>query len=502
MTERRHGWGEMLLPVAGLCMFFGLLATFWVGYIGSDDELYWNGATGWLAHVPYVGDSHWSLRHTMVIPIALARRIFGDGMPALVLPVLLYASGLISVSVIWMRRRAGRCAAIAGTVLLVTNPQFILLSSTAVIDIVETFFIVIALFFLDRGMAEFSSVTGGGPGNGRDVPWRALLLAGGLAGLAMLSRETTIFAVAAVGLLFLAGYGMPRRFYCIVAAGFLAVVLGELACLWAMTGNPLYRSTISLHHDSTINRWVDQGAGIPYVHPLVDPVVMLLLNHNFGVLTWIGVPLVFWLMRRGYLAGGARRMVVIVGTVALTWTVLAAGLWSLLPLTPRYYLLPSLGLSMLSGIALARLWLCGRRRLASLLGTLLVSANLLALSADNRNFMFGEHILVDLASGEPEIIHTDTETLRRAALLLHWKKMSDRVTSALPASGDLYFFNPARSGPGPRLGPDWPVVERRDVPETGIRWLACHAMPGNALPPAVKARLGCGRADVTLYRVP
>src|SRR5262249_34560542 len=159
---------------------------------------------------------------------------------------------------------------------------------------------------------------------------------------------------------------------------------------------------------STINRWADQGAAIPFIHPAMDPVIMLFLNHNFGVLAWIGLPLVIWLARqRDELTNEARRMAVLLGTLALTWAILAAGLWTLLPLFPRYYLISSVVISVLSGMALALIWQRGRPGVSILLGVFIVSGNLIALSADNRNFMFGEHILVELGSRDKRTIHTD-----------------------------------------------------------------------------------------------
>ena len=54
-----------VLLVAVAMMAFG-----WVGYYGSDDISYAAGGRGWLYDFPYVGDSHWTLRHTVVVPMA------------------------------------------------------------------------------------------------------------------------------------------------------------------------------------------------------------------------------------------------------------------------------------------------------------------------------------------------------------------------------------------------------------------------------------------------
>lgn len=485
--------GFVVLLTAAICAYLGLISLFSVGFQGSDDFLYWQGAGGWLAHVPYLGTSHWSLRHTLVIPMAITRLAFGNGMLAMLLPSLLYALGLIVVLSLWTRRAAGLAASTAAVALIVTNPQFVLLSSTANVDMVELFFILSAFALIHAAMDRTGMHrTEGG--------WNLLLLAGVSIGLAMLSRETTAFAVAAIGLLFLAGYGMHRARYFIIGIGFCCVVGLELAYFWAMTGNPLYRYAISGNHDSTINRWVEQGAAIPTLHPAIDPFTMLLLNHNFGLIAWVGIPLAIWLIRRGELDAPARRMAVLAIALALTWSVLAAGLWRLLPLTPRYFVLPSVIMSMLSGVALVRMWQRGWRRVPVLLGVLLVGVNILSLSLDNRNYMYGERTLVDIASREAVPIHTDPQTLRRAALLLEWKGVADRVMSGPPEPGGLFYYNPARASVRPQA--DWIVIERHGLPPTIGQWVVGHVIPADRLSPALLSKLGRGHPDVTLYSVP
>jgi len=323
-----------------------------------------------------------------------------------------------------------------------------------------------------------------------------------LLGLAALSRETSFFAMAALGCLFLAGYGMPRRCYVVIGLTFGTVVALEMAWLWLNTGDPLYRLHISARHDvgNEINRWANQGASIPIIHPAIDPFTMLLFNHYFGLLAWIGVPSVIWLIRRGKLEGRARHLVVMGGTLALTWAVVAAGLWKL-PLIPRYFLLPSLILAALTGVALVRQWQLGWRRLPVLLAAALLGTNVLSMSLDNINYMYGQHALVDIVEHQTGVIHTDPTTLRRAHLLLEWKHADARVTSAPPVSGDLFFHNPAWGAKGVQPAPGWPVVERRSLPEPLRQRLARALLPSGLLSPGLLKRLGPGHPDVILYRV-
>src|SRR5262245_58740797 len=63
-----------------------MLGLAWVGYVGSDDHSYARGALGWINEFPYVGKDHWTLRHTVVIPVALGFVIFGFREISLALP--------------------------------------------------------------------------------------------------------------------------------------------------------------------------------------------------------------------------------------------------------------------------------------------------------------------------------------------------------------------------------------------------------------------------------
>lgn len=421
--------------------------------------------------------------------MAATRALLSNGLPALLLPSLLYAVGVLIVAVIWTNRAAGLGAAAAAATLVVICPLFILLASVANVDVVEMFFILLAFSLIHRAMgAETPSAT-------------RLALADACLGLAMLSGKTSTFAVAAIGLLFLAGYGMRRGDFFLIGGGFVAVVGLETLYLWRLSGDMLCRDKIALNHDATINRWLPQGAGAPLIHPLIDPIAMLLLNHNFGLLTWIGVPLTVWLMRRGTLNAGAKRFAILTIALAATWALIAAAWWTELNLMPRYFLLPAAPVSMLAGVALARLWQRGRYRLAAMLGFVLVVANMLCMWINNRNYMHGEHELIAIAARVTEPIHTDPTTLRRLDLSLQWQGSANHVTDLPPSHGDLFYFNPAWPD-APKPGADWTVVERHGLPPTIGQIVARALLPAHMQSPSLTRELGRGAPDVTLHRLP
>lgn len=439
-------WQALVLLGGSLGTFLLLLWVFWVGYIGSDDTNYWMSAGRWLKQFPVLGTTHFDERWTLVLPIAAFRRIFGDAPISLFLPTLIYGMGIILVLVFWLFRRAGFVSAVAAAALIATNAQLVVGSSTATVDIAEAFFVSLALFSFDKGAETRSNI---------------ILFVSGLSlGFGVLSRETTGFVVVAFGVLFLTGFAISRWRYFVVGAGFAAVELLDVAFYSIYSGNPFYRWAIDANHaaNSPVDRWLDQGAGVPIIHPLLDPVTMIFLNPYFGLCAWIGLPLAAWLLLTENPASSIRCTAVLVASTTAIWSVLAAGLWHELTLIPRYFFFPSLGLSVLAALAIGRLWASRQQTLAAVLGALLVAGNLMGLVVDNRNFMFGEHELIRFVKSTGDNVHTDRATFLRSFLLLRWNGISNHVSDAPLKPGDIYYFNPTRVSDSVRPPPDWRVL--------------------------------------------
>src|SRR5689334_20978788 len=93
-----------LLVMMGL--FLALIVSAGIHYLGSDDVTYWAGGQGWLQHFPYIG-GHGTDRETIVLPLAAASRLLGNNIFALVLPTVLYSSGLIILLALWCKEVGG-----------------------------------------------------------------------------------------------------------------------------------------------------------------------------------------------------------------------------------------------------------------------------------------------------------------------------------------------------------------------------------------------------------
>src|SRR4051812_6811269 len=75
----------LIVAVAAFSAWLG-----WVGYIESDDWFYAEAARNWAAHFPFIGSTHWGLRHMIVLPMAASFAIAGLGEGSLVLPLMIY----------------------------------------------------------------------------------------------------------------------------------------------------------------------------------------------------------------------------------------------------------------------------------------------------------------------------------------------------------------------------------------------------------------------------
>lgn len=496
----RLSWASAA-AIAGATVALSLVLTIggWVGFIGSDDVTYAIGGQGWLSSFPYVG-GHGSIREPITMPIALSFALLGESEVALVLPSLIYAVGLVAMTTFAVARGAGAWPGVATGLLLATSPLLTVQASIAGVDAVEAFFLFASLLcFLAAGRRERRT-------------W-LLIAAGALAALGFLTRETAAFLIVFYGILFLVGYGIPRRSYWVMALGFMAVWGMELVYLTVMTGDPLYRINIALHHDSSIDRSVDL-AGNLIVHPFVDPILLLLVNQEFMLLFWALPPAVLWIwLRRAPQRREAVRLLAMAAGLGVIWIVAAGASTSLLPLNPRYFMVCAVAACIVIGMALGDAAAAGGAgRLGAGIAMLaILAANAVGTSVENRDYMFGERMLVALAASAADPIHTDPMTHHRAKLLLEWAGLEDRVLPAPPPADARYLFNPLRANEANRLMPaaqmpnyqpksDW-AVEGRWGPTK--RWSG-HVLEatgiGELLPAGLRTRLSIGHPGVILYR--
>ncbi|MBA3940095.1 MAG: hypothetical protein C0520_02665 [Sphingopyxis sp.] len=498
--ERLTGPGRRGLWI-GLALFALLVTLAWVGFIASDDVTYARGAYGWIEHFPFVG-GHGTIRYPITIPMALSFLTLGGNEFAMVLPSLLYLVAFLIAAWRATRDVAGPLPAFFALLACATSPLLVVQASIANVDVIEMALLFGAWILCFRCLEA-------GPNRAR------LIGSGALVGLAFLVRETAIFIIPFFGLLFLAGHRFRRWHYLWIAVGFLAVWSLELLYLGIMTGDPLYRFNISLHHDATIDRSIDL-AGNVIVHPLVDPLLVLLVNQEFMALMFFALPLGAWLCFARAVPDRVRHFARLLALFALCWFVCVGAAQKLLPLNPRYFMITATMACLLTGTALGLIVQQGatRARRAALAGmALLVGTNLAGIYVENRDPTFGEEQFVAALAARPGArIGTDPMTRYRADLLLRWAGSTARAVDAPPAPGTLFYYNPARGAkPNARMDaaqaplyqpqPEWELVETF-TPAPSYLAIALEGVGADrALPAGIWRKLRHPNEPAYLYRV-
>ena len=125
-------------------IFIVLISLSWVGYLGSDDVTYANGAYGWINEFPFVG-GHGTIRYTITIPMALALSFFGENEVSMALPTILYCLCLMLVLAYLINSEFSIKYTAAVLLFFITSPILVIWSSIASIDIVEAFFVFSAM---------------------------------------------------------------------------------------------------------------------------------------------------------------------------------------------------------------------------------------------------------------------------------------------------------------------------------------------------------------------
>lgn len=470
----------------------------WTGHVESDDVFYARAAMGWVDHFPYLAQTHWGLRHTIVLPLAVSFWLFGQNEAALEAPMLLYYAALLVLVAYCVGRLYGARAALLATAIVAATPVIAGESSVVWDDLPEAFFVLASLW------AFFFAV------EGRNR--RIFVLSGVAAGCAFLTRETSAALLVFYGVLFLAGYGRDRWAYVWMGGGFLLVAGIDAGALAWASGDPLYRLHVSLR---MIARVDGSGGtkGFEVVQNLSKPRWLLPLlvtfgHPSFGLLYWFGVPAAIAMAWRKE-DTAQRRLARLLGGCALTWFLLVgytapSGLFVL----PRLQVVSATCLAVLLGIALIRLAEAGHRVLAVGAAVAILASNVLIIAAAPKNLLFGERALTAFVAVHPGPVYTDPGVALGARWLLSSAGLTTRVRAKVPPAGALYFYDStSRRGipaawPIQKPQPDWQLVARYTETPTWIERALRSSGLERYLPSSVVAKLDPTERVASMWRVP
>ena len=469
-TAERRRWIAALALSAAAALWLG-----WIGFIASDDSLYYQGALRWLTDPPFAGDNHWSTRFPLTLTFAGAIALLGQGYAAFAATALLFYAALVAVTGVAAARIGGERTGWIAALLTATLPVIVSHATTVSVDLVEAAALMLGAMWLGD-----ASDDRGGEGKG--------LAAGVAFGVAMLCRETTALPLIGLAPLFLLGRPVPRRVLIAAGLGFALVIGAEALFQHALTGDALRRYTIAFHHDEHIDRAANLEGNL-LLWPPIDPVLVLLVNDDFGLLFWIaGAALATGVLRRTDIEGRAR--LAILGAMALAAFLLVAVLTTKLVLNPRYFTLPAL-----AAVIVVALWLdrSGWRVRVLTLGALVASGLLLA-SVGNAHPRWQLEALVAAAEAHPdEPVSGARDEVRRAALPIALAGRG-RVTEAAPRPGGLVVAPEASSPAGE-------ILARYPSPPTRLGQVLRAIGVERLVPAAIARRMFAPNPTYVLVRV-
>jgi 4-amino-4-deoxy-L-arabinose transferase-like glycosyltransferase len=489
-----------------------LLATFWVGFIASDDIFYIQGARGWIDGFPFVGKSHWELRHTITLPLAALIKTFGLHEWVLGIPTVVAFFSFLAVNAYFITRVFGGAVAAIATVLMLMAPGITVVATYLIPDVPELLLVSTAFWLLMLAREEDSGLP----------VWVAI---GVLCGLGFLNRQTAAVLPIFASLLFLFKPGVPRSRYLVGGLAFLVVVGGEWLYLTAMTGDPIYRMRIDFSAEP-IKRSMElahakggffDGDGNIAINVYIDPVVNLIFSQKYPLLFWLAVPASFaaWCQRR---TPQGRLMLMLLGFWLVAFLFVGAN--PKLLLIKRYFMLVAWAMAVLGAWGLVYAWDRGRRKLAVAGFALAGLAGATALSVERTDPRMAERALVSWVQQHPgATIYTSPEVRIRADYYFRMQQVSTTsVIAEAPPAGSLYFYcaecvqrciNSNRTGNrcGPRPDdylpkPEWLVQEKIDGSRRPVAGLVTLLRLDRLLPRELVQKLLNTASGAVVYRLP
>lgn len=477
--------------IAALYVFIFYVA--WIGYLGTDDGVYILDARNRVLDPFLIGKWHGDVRLTMTWPMALGFATLGESELAAALPTLVYTvlTGLTAYH--YLVRHVGRATALVAVALLASSPLLAINATSLRIDAVETFYVTASLVACLAALEQRGSIP-------------MLFLSGVLAGLAFVTRPTTVALLFFYGMLFLLGYRIDRRRYLAITAGFLSVWLLESFYYLAGTGNFLYRLGLDFHHDQVV-----RGGGL-IDSMVIAPLKMVFGSHNLGFAYWC-LPVAAWQLIQG---NGApkkvRDLAMFLTMFAVVWILTFAAFANKLVLDPRYLAPATVAALVVTALWIGFLIQRGRRRWAVTLTLAFLASHALAIHMENKEFAYAERWLVRLAQKMPEPIYTDPQTAERARFLLELEGLRGHVIPEPAPPGALFLSVPENAARGKynsyrwdpltfASGP-WPRVEELNPKRKGIGVMLEGLGLRNAFPAHVWRKLNYPNPPIVLLRRP
>lgn len=361
----RHVWSRG--NIVWFLLFLGalaLVASHAIGFSFTVDDLhYLEAAERWADDPPFVGTTHWGLRHVVTLPLALAMRLFGQGDLAYHVVPWAYQLGFFLAAFVYLYRRLGVFPALVACLLYLSVPVVRDYSGRNYPDFMEMVWVSVALALLYEASQA-------GEVRRQCLP---ALFSGVAAAIAILTRETAAWIVLVYAVLILTGRPIARLAMLFALFGALIPLGADLLYLHHMTGDWLYRLHVSSQHTGILSthmrggvyhgrpflnpdlasRWTVDGP--VYVHWAINPILYFFLDPRYGLLGWIALAAALLGIGGRHLPPNRRAIVGLLLLVAMLAFVFPTYVL-MVSQRPRYYLFSLLCLTIVTAILIDTHW--------------------------------------------------------------------------------------------------------------------------------------------------
>lgn len=417
--------------------FYGLLCLFLAvaGFTDADDHFYLEAADGWIAHAPFVGTTHWHLRHPLVLAIATFFRLFGRSESAMMLPTMLCYFGILFLTFLMVRRVTDGATAALAALLVASTPLFPVYAKVPYPDEMEVFLTLQSLWFFLRGIERGSAAP--------------LVLSGIVIGVAWLLRESCVPLIILYGILFLFGYKIDRYRYFFIGLGFVPIVIAEWLFFFVFADDAFYRFAIdsraldissahvighTMHglrppfNKEIMKSWLPNS--IIDVHWLVNPYIDFFTNGSYGFICFTGTWAAFVICIRQYRGLPSGQFVRLICLWSILCLIVTIYVLNMRP-QPRYFGTVTWTCAVMSAMWLRQIMWSRSVFLASALISIIVISDVFLMDL-RPDPLYVERVLVAYAEKSEEPIWTENDVAYHSAFLLECAGINSRVHASGP----------------------------------------------------------------------
>ncbi len=501
-----------------------VIALNWIGFRNYiDGALSIRGAMQWLHHFPYLGTTHWELRHPYILAITGAISIFGLNELSVLIPSILSLLAIAAITLAFFIRYGHIYLGVICWLILLSIPVFVFAGSTIFSAILETLLILSSVLLFASSLPT------------QNHNWPQIFIAGLLGGLAYTTRETSSALAFCYLILFITGFGGRRKIYFILAAGFLLPILLDFLFIYTQSGDLFYRIKIDLRQ---FHPWKEM-LHLDYIHTAMpaklttadltaranspdlqhlgsagpidmghglNPFIALFTNHEYQIIFLLAIPVVIMLSINPPQEQWLRRLLVILGTLSICWFITVTYVLQMRAL-PRYMLPVVYSAIIVISVYIYRLARTGRIAATITIAILLLACSIVSFDLENER-LHEERKLVHVAATRNEPVHAAPQVIQMARFLIQTKDLQHRVTDSPPGSGDLYLYSAeslATVEPGSKYmytpKSSWEILETH-TPRTRILGAVLKKIGVlDSIPEPIRTKIYRPGPTLILYRV-